>query len=234
MKTITNTMTTKIVHDDNGGKPHRFILEKVWDTEKPKCTILMIFPSTCDPQQQDLTTILVQNNTSKLGFGGVVIWNLYSKLHWNSNDTEPNLSANDTCIAESAADPSIQKIIIAYGKGGESSKKMLKRQMEVLQLLEPHKSKIVEILSPCGKTGFHPLTPAIKNHWELVPLKLPNFKKLQKEQEALENAKNKKTKAKGKDKEGKADEQQATPESEAPNEETNVQETPDTPQEETE
>jgi len=232
MKTTTSTTTTKVIYEDNNGSSHRFIWERVWDNTKPKVAILMIFPSSTDPLKQDLTSILVINNVSKLEggkYGGVVVWNLFSKVNYNSNDTEPNLPANDTCIAESAKDPAVEKIIIAFGKGGESSKKILKRQMEVLQLLEPHKSKVVEILSPCGKTGFHPLTPAIKNHWELVVFKFPDFKKIQKEQEAKDN--NKKKKGKGNRKGNAADEAQPVtpttpdPQAEAPPE--------DTPQEQT-
>jgi hypothetical protein len=69
---------------------------------------------------------------------------------------------------------------MAIGKGSESSKKVLKRQTELLRLLEPHKEKMLMIDSPAG-SGFHPLTPAIRNHWELIPFPFPKLPEIEEE-----------------------------------------------------
>jgi hypothetical protein len=174
---IIETNIRSVVELDESGK-HRYKLERIWDNSKPKAGILMIYPGTSDPIHTDLTTIITTNNLANLGYGGVTVWNLFSRIDCNihnKNDASgANLPENDACIAGGAAD--VDTIIIAYGKGGEGNTRIRKRQLEVLGLLEPFKDKVVEIENSSGARGFHPLHPSVRKRWDLVPFAFPEIK----------------------------------------------------------
>lgn len=150
---------------------HRFLLRKEWDNQKKSAMIIMINPNTADTLNYDLTTMFVINNLNKLGFGTVNIVNLYSRimeklsLRFNSDE---NLLENDTDrIIEQYASMS-DAIIIAWGCVGNSSQRVRERQSELLELLKNHANKLYKI----GEKGFHPLTPAVRNEWELEPYEM--------------------------------------------------------------
>lgn len=102
-------------------RKHRFLLQKIWNTEKPKATIIMINPNQADLIQTDATTMLVINNLDKLGFGSVDIVNLYSvitsKISFHFTPDEELLETeNDAIVLESAK--TSDQIIIAWGSVG--------------------------------------------------------------------------------------------------------------------
>jgi len=56
---------------------YRFHLERVWLPERPKLCYLMLNPSTADEFKNDPTIERCQRRAAKMGFGGIVIVNLF-------------------------------------------------------------------------------------------------------------------------------------------------------------
>lgn len=166
MKTETTQIKSKALFSDGG--LHRLLLRKEWDKNKKTAMIITINPNTADTLNMDLTTMLVINNLNKLGFGSVNIVNLYSKimpklsLRFNSDDDLID-SETDTIIEQYAA--MSNAIIIAWGSVGNNSQRVRDRQTELLEMLSKHENKLYQI----GENGYHPLTPAVRNEWELEP-----------------------------------------------------------------
>ena len=79
MKSITTVLTTEAVFSDDGLK--RYILKKVWDESKPQLAIIMLAPSDASSVSLDNTSMLVLNNSFRLGYGGVTILNLFATLN---------------------------------------------------------------------------------------------------------------------------------------------------------
>ena len=169
MKTETTVMKSKALFSDNG--EHRLLLRREWDKSKKTAMIIMITPNTADTLFRDMTTMLVLNNLYKLGFGSVNIVNLYSRitpklsLRFNSDD---DLIAKDCDeIIEQYAAMS-DAIIIAWGSLENTSERVRERQADVLERLEKYANKLYKI----GEQGYHPLTPAVRNQWDLVPYEM--------------------------------------------------------------
>lgn len=169
MKTETTVMKSKALFSDDG--EHRLLLRREWDKNGKTAMIIMINPNTADTLCMDMTTMLVLNNLYKLGFGSVNIVNLYSRitpklsLRFNSDD---DLIAKecDEIIEQYAA--SSDAIIIAWGSLGNTSERVRERQADILERLSKFRNKLYKI----GEHGYHPLTPAVRNQWELVPYEM--------------------------------------------------------------
>ena len=63
----TTIIRSKAIFSDD--KEHRLLLRKEWNSEKPSAMVIMINPNTANTVNFDMTTMLVLNNVSKLGFG---------------------------------------------------------------------------------------------------------------------------------------------------------------------
>lgn len=153
-------------------KQHRYLLRKEWDKNKNKAMAIMINPSSADGILIDHTTMYVVNNLSRLGFGSVDMVNIFSKINIKMS-TKENIEdlvdkENDTYILKSAN--KVEYIIIAWGKVGETNKKIKGRQNEVLDMLKEHKDKLYIIQDNRGREGFHPLAPQIRFNWILKKL----------------------------------------------------------------
>lgn len=169
MQTETTILRSKAMFSDDG--EHRLLLRREWDKNGKTAMIIMINPNTADTLCMDMTTMLVLNNLYKLDFGSVNIVNLYSKimpklsLRFNSDE---DLIDNETdSIIEQYATMS-DAIIIAWGSIGNNSQRVRERQAELLDVLKPYANKLYKI----GEEGYHPLTPAVRNNWELFPYEL--------------------------------------------------------------
>ena len=168
MKITETKIRSKSVFSDD--KEHRLLLHKEWDKQKPSAMIIMINPNSADDLNTDTTTMLVMNNLNRLGYGSVDIVNLYtkitSKIQFRFNSDEDLLHPeNDKTIAESAKKS--DKIILAWGSIGNHNQRIKDRQKAVLELLKPFSDKLYQI----GENGYHPLTPIIRNNWELISYK---------------------------------------------------------------
>ena len=74
------------------------------------------------------------------------------------------------------------KIIIAWGKGGENSQKLGQMQRALLEQLRPHEKKLHLIADSTGRAGFHPLAPQIRFTWQLKHYQIPKVETAQKNQ----------------------------------------------------
>lgn len=152
-------------------KKHRLLLSKTWNKDGKTATIIMINPNHADTVAMDLTTMLVINNLNALGFGAVNIVNLYSmitgrlNLRFNSDD---DLIDKDTDKIITQCAEMSDAVIIAWGSAGNTSQRVRLRKAQLLEQLRPFENKLYKI----GDKGYHPLTPIIRTHWELVPYDL--------------------------------------------------------------
>ena len=181
---ITERETIKCEAIFNDDHTHKFLLKRVWNKNKPLATVIMLNPCDADALLTDTTTYLVINNVARLEeFGGVNIVNLYSIIttklifRWNPDD-ELNLQENDYYIRKAVEESS--KVIIAWGRGVDSNKRLSERAMQVLNNLLECEANLF-VISDGDRSGLHPLTPSIRNLWVLETLEEASKKQKQKE-----------------------------------------------------
>jgi len=164
---IKSTLRTEVTYDD--GMKNKYVVKKDWDKTKRKALILMKNAGQTDEIVQDQTTMYVMNNLAKLDYGSVIIMNLFPSLE----DKETNESATENlkCIQEEVT--KVDDVIIAVGTGIETNKEAQKRLHMIVAILLDKKATILQIECPKGRRGFHPLYPAVKNGWKLVPYEIP-------------------------------------------------------------
>jgi hypothetical protein len=134
----------------------------------------MLNPCHADNIMNDSTTTYVVNNVENFEkYGGVEIVNLYSKLtvklhfRWNG-DEDLNDTENDTYILKAAEE--CETVILAWGRGADTHKRITARANAVLELLKPYAEKLM-VISDGERDGLHPLTPSIRSKWQLKPYK---------------------------------------------------------------
>ena len=165
----TTIIKSKAIFSDD--KEHRLLLRKEWDSEKQTAMVIMINPNTADTVNFDMTTMLVLNNVSRLGFGSVNIVNLYSrimeKLNLRFNGDDELIDDDSDAVIEQCAAMS-DAIIIASGKLGKNTSRVRERQKYLLELIKQHAGKMYQI----GKNACRPLTPAVRREWVLEPYEM--------------------------------------------------------------
>ena len=114
---------------------------------------------------QDQTTMYVVNNLEKLGYGYVIIMNLFPSIE--GQDTNESSTENLKCVQEEVT--KVDDVIIAVGTGIETNKEALKQLHMIMAILLDKEANILQVACPKGRRGFHPLYPAVKNEWKLVP-----------------------------------------------------------------
>lgn len=166
------TLETEVHYSDD--RYHRYLISKVWDSKAKQATIIMLNPSTASSLAIDMTTMYIINNISKLGFGGVEIVNIFSKLNEEiNNDICAELltdKTNDQMIVASVA--RTDTTILAWGKGGETNKQVQLRIKAVRSLLKEYNHKLYEICDDKGRHGWHPLAPSIRFGWALKKMEI--------------------------------------------------------------
>ena len=134
--------------------------------------VIMKNPSSADEVALDLTTLYTINNLVALDYGAVDIVNIYPKITQKLKVDDVDLreiEISDKIIVETAE--KVDSVIIAWGRVGEKSKAIEKRQNELLEKLQVFKDKLFIIGDGKGNELFHPLAPHIRFHWELIPFK---------------------------------------------------------------
>ena len=189
MALITEKSTIKTEAIFSPDRKHRYLLRKEWDKSKDKATVIMVNPASATDMRIDHTTMYVLNNLVRLGFGGCDIVNLYSKISSSTKEDNTSNEMNDNQILQSAKTST--HVIIAWGKIGDTNKRVAKRQKEVIGLLKPFQDKLFVIADAVGNTGFHPLSPRV-HEWNLKEFKIPE------EAECEADTKQELKKAKGK------------------------------------
>ena len=172
MQTDKDTMKCEAIFNDE--RTHRYLWKRVWNKDKPIAAVIMLNPCLSDNIVTDTTTTLVCNNVARLEtYGGVVILNLYSQLtpklnfRWNS-DEDLNEPENDVYIRKMAAE--CETVILAWGKASDNTQRVAERAKAILEQLRPFANKLF-IISDGSRSGLHPLTPSIRNNWQLLPFK---------------------------------------------------------------
>ncbi|MFB2516214.1 DUF1643 domain-containing protein [Lysinibacillus sp. OTC-L20] len=167
MKTLKSIIKTEVTYDDE--MKNKYIVKKEWDKAKRKALILMKNAGQTDDVVQDQTTMYVLNNLAKLDYGSVIIMNLFPSIE--GKDTNESATENLKCIQEELM--KVDDVIIAVGTGIETNKEAQKRLHMIGAILLDKKATTLQIECPKGKRGFHPLYPAVKNGWKLVPYEFP-------------------------------------------------------------
>lgn len=164
---LTSNIQIEIFMSDD--KKERYILKKVWNTEKPIATIITLYPSTSDLIINDSTTTFITNNVFKCGFGGFYSVNLYSKISTGNRglinqDTKENNDYILKCAKES------DKIIIACGSLPKTNKHVKDRLDSIIALLAKNKlkKKILFLTDNNKRENFHPLAPKVRAKWEFM------------------------------------------------------------------
>ncbi|MDF9506472.1 DUF1643 domain-containing protein [Bacillus cereus] len=163
VETKKGTMKTEVTYDDE--MKNKYLIRKEWDKNRKKALVIMKKAGQADEVVQDQTTMYVINNLSKLGYGVVEIANLFSTVE--GVEMKESVVENLKCIQEAIA--KVDDVIIAVGKGVETNKKAVERLNMILAILLDKKANILQIEAHFGRKGFHPLYPALKNRWKLVP-----------------------------------------------------------------
>lgn len=188
MTTLETTLHTKAVFSEDGTK--RYLLQKTWDAELPRLSIIMLAPSEASGIELDTSTLLVLNNTSRLGFGSVDVLNLFATLNdfalkqAETVDRE-NLAAILRCCEEA------DTIVFAAGVGKAKNKAFQQRQAQVLDALRKYEDKLCCLTNEKGSARLqHPLSPAVRT-WHLSPLKISELLPAPKEAEPKQKKKGK-------------------------------------------
>jgi hypothetical protein len=169
MKIITTTLTTTAEFSEDGKK--RYLLTKVWDDLKPRLAIIMLAPSDASGVELDNTTMLVLNNSLRLGYGSVSVVNLFTtignfNLKYAENEDKENIKVIEK-VAKTA-----DVIVYASGVGKATNKSFIKRQNQVLEALKPYEDKLRCLSNKEGNARFqHPLSPAVRT-WYLSEMKI--------------------------------------------------------------
>lgn len=99
--------------------------------------------------------------------------NLFPSLE--GKDTNGSATENLKVVQEEVT--KVDDVIIAVGTGIETNKEALKRLHMVMAIFLDKKANILQIECPKGRRGFHPLYPAVKNEWKLVPYDKPTVER---------------------------------------------------------
>jgi len=173
MKIIKGILKTEVMYDDE--MKNKYLVKKEWDKNKKKALVLMKNTGQADEIVQDQTTMYVINNLAKLDYGSVNIMNLFPSLE--GEDTNESATENLKCVQEEIT--KVDDVIIAVGTGIETNKEALKRLNMIVAILLDKKANILQIECPKGRKGFHPLYPAVKNEWKLVPYDIPSVEQVE-------------------------------------------------------
>ena len=169
---LTEKSTLKTEARFSEDRAYRYILSKEWNNKKPRAMVIMTNPSSAGEVVLDLTTLYTINNLVALDYGAVDIVNIYPKITQKLKVDDVDLreiEISDKIIVETAE--KVDSVIIAWGRVGEKSKAIEKRQNELLEKLQISKDKLFIIGDGKGNELFHPLAPHIRFHWELIPFK---------------------------------------------------------------
>lgn len=169
MKTVETTLNTTALFSEDNSK--RFLLSKMWDSEKPRLAIIMLTASDAAAIELDTSTMLVLNNASRLGYGSVDVLNLFATINdFSLKHAETDDADNLDAIIKSAE--KADTIVYAAGVGKAKCIAFKQRQEQVLEALQPFEDKLYCLTNENGKARLqHPLSPAVRT-WQLSPLKI--------------------------------------------------------------
>src|SRR5699024_9934235 len=127
-------------------------------------TVITKYPRFEGGVKIDLTTQLIVNNASEMGYGGVYLMNLFTNV--NINDAVDDIEVlthedADNYLLKAIEDSEV--IILAWGSS--TSKITNNRIEEVNKLLNDYEDKIHILMNPTTKAIAHPLNPKSRSFW---------------------------------------------------------------------
>jgi len=177
---ITEKSTIDLTAVYNDKKTMRYSLKRTWDETKPSAVIICSnAPQTSDITRGDLTSLLIQNNLTTLGYGSVICVNLFcvmcQKLDLSGNVEELTDDENTQHILHWVQNTDVT--IVAIGSLSRTYRKVAVHERRLFESLSQYQSKLRTIAAPDGTEGHHPLSAKLREvgSWELVPFKLPNL-----------------------------------------------------------
>lgn len=174
MHTEKATVVTEIILNEE--KTERYLYRRMWSRSKaPKLVCVMtIHPASIDPNNMDLTTMLIANSIYEMGYDGFIGVNLSSKLKQKQKISTRDFSKeNESMILEALNDDQVVKIIIAVGSTIKTNKEVNSKLNSIIAQLSDERREMVEVLS--GPNGpVHPLAPIVRcvGGWKLEKLKI--------------------------------------------------------------
>ena len=163
MKILKSTLKTEVVFDD--AMSNKYVVRKEWNKSKKAALVIMKSAGDTNEIEQDHTTMYVTNNLARLGYGSAIIMNLFPTIE--GANTNSSAIENLKHLQEEVT--KVDEVVIAVGTGIETNKEAMNRLKMIVAILLDKKANIFQIECPKGRKGFHPLYPAVKNEWILVP-----------------------------------------------------------------
>ena len=164
MREEKNIIENYAIYSDN--EQHRYVLERIWDRNKPIPLFVSKRSGTANGIYLELTNSLITNNLYQLGYGGYYAVNLCSGIHGETNELAD--SETDKYIAEYAKKAT--EIIISWGTLTRND--LREREKEVLKLLKGTKKKVLAVADGNGKENVHILTPSVRNGFDLTEVNI--------------------------------------------------------------
>lgn len=143
---------------------HRLSLKKTWNTKQPMVTVITKYPRFEGGVKIDLTTQLIVNQTSEMGYGGVYLMNLFTNININDASDEIEVLTHedaDDYLLKAIEDS--EDVILAWGS--TSSKLTTHRIEEINHLLNNFPDKVKQLVNPNTKKVSHPLNPKSRGFW---------------------------------------------------------------------
>ena len=146
---------------------YRYILTRTWDTTLPPLVICMLNPSTADGQLDDPTIRKVIGFAKRLGYGGIVVVNLYAYRATDPKDLATAAARgvdvvgpdNDVWIKH-ACGIGKRELVLGYGaaKGGWYQSDLDRRVQRVVAIAGELAAQTFAIgVNPTSNTPRHPL-----------------------------------------------------------------------------
>ena len=124
-------ITRAILSEDRN---YRYVLSRIWDSDKAMVTIIGLNPSTADEYTDDPTITRCINFAKSWGYGGIYMLNLFAYRATKPvdmfNENEPIGLENNRYIIEYAS--KTDKVICAWGNHGS----YMKRSQDILNQID--------------------------------------------------------------------------------------------------
>lgn len=129
-----------------------------WKAKGRKLLMVCNYPASLKVDRLDLTTMLILNNAMDMGFGSVVIANLFTRPVKSPRDKVLEEAFSEDSMAELVAQSkTVDQVIIGIGSLINKSKTAKFRLDEYQQLMTKTKIDVKMLVSPETKKPNHPL-----------------------------------------------------------------------------
>ena len=162
MKSLKNVLRSEGIFSEDD--MHRLSLKKTWNTKQPMVTVITKYLRFEGGVKVDLTTQLIVNNASEMGYGGVYLMNLFTNVNINDEVDDIELLTHenaDDYLLKAIEDS--KEFILAWGSS--SFKITTHRIEEINHLLKDFSDKVKILINPSTKNISHPLNTKSRSFW---------------------------------------------------------------------